>query len=55
MPLQNFGVVHSYPGDSPSLADVEADLALYGITGLTKIADTLVLDAVRDLAKELGK
>jgi hypothetical protein len=38
-----------------SLAAVEADLALYGITGLTRIADFLILDAVRDFAKQLGK
>lgn len=38
-----------------TLADVEDDLKAYGIEGVTALADTLLLDAVRDLAKELGK
>jgi protein tyrosine/serine phosphatase len=40
-------------GDA-KLADVMADLEAFGITGLTRIVDTLVVDCVQDLAANLG-
>jgi hypothetical protein len=38
-----------------SLADVEADLKAYGVTGLAAIVDHEILEAVREIARRQGK